>query len=357
MSAIKKINKGEWSELLVIFKIILQHCICLYDHKLELYQNKTFQILTIYGMNNIKIQLRNNLIEIINGADIIYSQAVSNIISENDILNLLNEIKQGVGTTFKLINIPHNIKMNILPHLVLKSKSTNKSDVILDIENEDTLGIYNSGFSIKSHLGGLSTLINASSGTNFIYEITNLQLNSNDIQNINTIETRNKIRDRIKQIKILGGDFKFVKTEKSIMEYNLRLIDSQLNVYLADILLKFYSAMGASLKQLASIESKIYNELAVREYKIKKFLTAFALGAFPNQKYNGVDSSSGFIILKKNGDMGALHVLYRQELENYILENTILDTPSSTRHRFGTIYKEHNRYFIKLNLQIRLTSD
>ena len=34
--------------------------------------------------------------------------------------------------------------------------------------------------------------------------------------------------------------------------------------------------------------------------------------------------------------------------------NTKLDTASSTRHRFGTIYQETNgKYYFKLNLQIR----
>jgi type II restriction enzyme len=82
-------------------------------------------------------------------------------------------------------------------------------------------------------------------------------------------------------------------------------------------------------------------------------LSAFALGAFPNQLWSGEEHSNGLVILKKDGDMGALHILYRHELENYMLQNSILDTPSSTRHRFGIIYKENNDYFIKFNLQIR----
>ena len=46
--------------------------------------------------------------------------------------------------------------------------------------------------------------------------------------------------------------------------------------------------------------------------------------------------------------------LEKDILRDYLLENTKLDTPSSSRHRFGNIYKENGRYFIKLNLQIRM---
>ena len=39
---------------------------------------------------------------------------------------------------------------------------------------------------------------------------------------------------------------------------------------------------------------------------------------------------------------------------DYLFKNTRLDTASSTRHRFGSIYQERNgKYYFKLNLQIR----
>ncbi|MGL5893993.1 MAG: HpaII family restriction endonuclease [Bacteroidales bacterium] len=40
-------------------------------------------------------------------------------------------------------------------------------------------------------------------------------------------------------------------------------------------------------------------------------------------------------------------------LEEYLFNNTKLETPSTSRHDFGTIYKEEDDYFLKLNLQVR----
>ena len=50
---------------------------------------------------------------------------------------------------------------------------------------------------------------------------------------------------------------------------------------------------------------------------------------------------------------------FKQISNNLFLDNLFNDDirkiSYSIRHRFGVIYKENNEYFIKLNLQIRLT--
>ncbi|MGQ1270057.1 HpaII family restriction endonuclease (plasmid) [Acinetobacter baumannii] len=34
-------------------------------------------------------------------------------------------------------------------------------------------------------------------------------------------------------------------------------------------------------------------------------------------------------------------------------ENTRIDTASTTKHKFGSIYQEYEKYYIKINLLIR----
>ena len=41
------------------------------------------------------------------------------------------------------------------------------------------------------------------------------------------------------------------------------------------------------------------------------------------------------------------------EFEDYLFNNTKLDTASSSRHGFGSIYENDGELFFKLNLQIR----
>ena len=349
----KKANKGEWSEFVVMLKLLLDQSIDIYNHKLQK-TNNSFKVLTIYGKTNTEFKLINNSLAIQQNGQIIYRKLVSEIINLAHIENILAEINNNNKTTFTLISVPSEIEHVVLEHISLKTKSTIKSDLFVGIENEDTCGEYKTGFSIKSHLGGKSTLINASAGTNFIYEINGVDFTQSQINEINNISTKSKIRDRLKKIYYNGGNISFVGTEKSEMAHNLSLLDSNMANFIAEILLSYYNGLTNSVITYATAQSNVFSDENIRTHKLRKFLTAFALGAFPSRCWNGNESSNGFIILKPDGDMGALHILYREELESYLLLNTFLDTPSSSRNRFGSIFKEGNKMLIKLNLQVRL---
>ncbi|ASY41521.1 hypothetical protein CAV20_05555 [Taylorella equigenitalis] len=43
----------------------------------------------------------------------------------------------------------------------------------------------------------------------------------------------------------------------------------------------------------------------------------------------------------------------RNDFEDYLLNNTKFETPSTSRHNFGYVYEELGEQRIKLNLQIR----
>jgi len=40
-------------------------------------------------------------------------------------------------------------------------------------------------------------------------------------------------------------------------------------------------------------------------------------------------------------------------VDKYLIDNIKLETPSSTRYKMFEIYKENNKYYFKLNLQVR----
>ena len=94
---------------------------------------------------------------------------------------------------------------------------------------------------------------------------------------------------------------------------------------------------------------------AFYEYKIKRFLTDVALGMMPSKVWSGqYDATGGYLVVKENGDVLCYHIYNRNQFEDYLYENTKLETASSTRHEFGTIYKtEKGLLRFKLNLQIR----
>jgi len=61
----------------------------------------------------------------------------------------------------------------------------------------------------------------------------------------------------------------------------------------------------------------------------------------------------GYLIVKDNGDILCYHIYNKNEFEDYLLNNTKLDTASSSRHEFGKLFQENGKIYLKLNLQIR----
>lgn len=224
------------------------------------------------------------------------------------------------------------------------------------LEKQPTLG-----FSIKSQLGSPSTLLNAGKTTNFIFKIDNLKLSETEIGKINSIDSRSKIMDRINTVLHSKGQFSFTKTERQIFSNNLILIDSKLPEILSQIVYEFYSSDKSSVSDLVeSTNAKnplgfdVSNEHKFYEYKIKRFLTDIALGMMPSKVWTGeYDATGGYLIVKENGDVLCYHIYNRNEFEDYLFNNTKLDTASSSRHEFGSIYKERDELYFNLNLQIR----
>jgi hypothetical protein len=182
-----------------------------------------------------------------------------------------------------------------------------------------------------------------------------------DVTEINTLNTKSKIQDRVKLIISKGGTLNFQNTEGSIFQNNLTLIDSLLPQILADMIISFSTSQYNKLSDLVNeIEEKnplnfdISNNHNFYNYKIKRLLSDIALGMVPTTVWTGLlDSTGGYLVVKDDGEILCYHIYNRNEFEDYLLENTKIINPSSTRLKFAKIYKEGDDCYFKLNLQIR----
>jgi len=237
--------------------------------------------------------------------------------------------------------------------------SSQKADIILDIKHKN-FKKQNEGFGIKSYLGSKPTLLNASGNTNFIFEIKGID--ESMIDDINGINTRTKLKDRINRIEELGGKFSYKGAEKETMNYNLKMVDSIMPQIIGYILLAFYKERISSLSKIIDhihADKKINRKLKYGDklsltVKIKKLLVDILLGFFAGTKWNGEYESNGAIVMKNTGDCVGFHIINIENLKQYLFDYIKMDTPSSTRHRFGKIYKEKNgKLYFKLNMQLR----
>jgi len=199
------------------------------------------------------------------------------------------------------------------------------------------------------------TLLNAGRMTNFIYKVTGL--NPNLLPKINTIETDHKVKDRMKAITDNGGELVFESMENSIFADNLTMIDSQMPVVIAQMLIGFYSEIANNCAALTKYVNRI-NPLSCNEnfyrHKVKELLFAIALCMTSANPWNGIyDAFSGYIIVKTNGDILAYHLYNRNDFKNYLLNNTKLERGSTNMNDYGIMYEADNKIKIKLNLQIK----
>ncbi len=351
-------NKGEWSEIYTLFKLLGDKNLLAGDADLNKVENLLYPIIKIIRnetSGDCEYKISGDLVVVSAGKEKIripvktFSEQAS---------KLLAKVKGSSGV-FSIPEVEEFMKSVYCR--TLKANSITKSDIRIVIHDQRINQAAELGFSIKSQLGGDSTLLNAGKTTNFIYQITGFQGTSEDIKKINKIDTRSKIKDRLEEIKKLGGKIIFFSLEKEIFKNNLVLIDSLLPNILAEVVKQFFTTSSSNVEALTH-EISTKNPLCFDtqfshlfyEYKIKRFLTDVALGMMPSKVWNGVyEATGGYLIVKEDGEILCYHIYNKNQFEEYLFQNTKLETASSTRHDFGRIYSENGHTYFKLNLQIR----
>lgn len=351
-------NKGEWSEIYALFKLLGDQRLFVGDAELRRADELFYPIIKIIRNESSGIytyELLNDLVIISGGVEKLRIPVKAFIEAAT---NLLIKIKSSSG----VFSIPEIEEfMNSVKCQALKAKSTSKKDISIVIYDQRISQMVELGFSIKSQLGGDSTLLNAGKTTNFIYKIDGFNGSQDDITRINNIQSKSKIKDRIVEIQKLNGNLQFLSLEQNIFKNNLVLIDSFLPNILAELVKMFFTS---NMNTIEKLSSEITNSNPLNydtqfshhfyEYKIKRFLTDVALGMMPSKVWEGLyEATGGYLIVKQDGEILCYHIYNKNEFEDYLFNNTKLETASSSRHEFGLLYKENQDLFFKLNLQIR----
>src|SRR5690606_13860084 len=178
---------------------------------------------------------------------------------------------------------------------------------------------------------------------------------------INSIDTKSKIKDRIEKIKEFNCEIKFKKPASSIFENNLVLIDSALPRIISEILKRYFTSKHSTVSELVTeitksnpLDYNLDNDHPFYMYKMKRLLTDIALGMMPSKVWTGeLDATGGYLVVKNDGEIVCYHIYNRNEFEDYLFLHTKLETASSKRHEFGTVYEQNGQLYFKLNLQIR----
>lgn len=354
-----KQNKGEWSELYVFFKLLGEGVLYAADANLDKKEDLSYPLVEILRKENnqkkhyIKDNVNINIVDE-SGEQIILLPAKEFELKARILLKAI----QKSDSTFS-VPVIENF-MQLIKCTKVKADSADKSDITLVLHDCKTYRNETFGFSIKSKLGGASTLLNAGKSTNFIFEILG-NLCDSQIQQINAISTKSKIRDRLAKITRFGCRLQFYKLDNEIFNANLQMIDSDFPLIVSQFLLQYYFGKGNLICELTPIVRTINPcnyDISLQhmyyKYKMKNFLTDIALGMTPATVWNGdFQATGGYIIVREDGEVLCYHIYNHNEFQEYLFNNTRLETPSTSKYDFGIIYKENEKNYIKLNLQIR----
>ena len=350
-------NKGEWSEIYVLLKLLAEGNLYPGDKDLNRIKDAYYPIVKILRTESFGDMeyFYDQDIVLITGREELARMTVKDFKEKS--LVLFDRLKEKTKGTFSVPEIEEF--MRSIHCANLKASSSVKTDITVKVHDHRTGFQPILGFSIKSQLGGASTLLNAGKTTNFKYKINGL--NGSELDQINSISNPKKILKRISKISELGGTFEFDKIINNVFSNNLVLIDSLLPQIISEIILNFYTTSASTLTDLVELsESKNplgfdnSNKHLFYTYKVKKMLTDIALGMTPAKVWSGkYDATGGYLIVKDDGDILCYHLYNKNEFEDYLLSNTRLETASTTRYSFAELYEENGQFFFNLNLQIR----
>ena len=363
-------NKGEWSEIYVLLKLLGDGEVHAGDENLNEFKNLVYPIIMILreeaeGELKYLPEESNIIIQKDDGTELLRLPAKD---FEHQAMSLLYSLKSVAGKDSDkkgAFTIPYTEDFMTKIHChTLKAKSADKTDIRIVLHDRRTKLNTEMGFSIKSQLGGDSTLLNAGKTTNFNYKIEGCTLSDADIAAINALNPKQgKVIKRVEEIKRKGGSFVFDKVDNPVFRNNLAMLDSGLGEIIGYLLLEQLEQDTNMIKDLVRMLSKknplrfdMTQNNPYYEFKVKNLLTSSALGMMPGKAWNGkYDANGGYLVVKEDGDILCYHFYDRNLFEDFLYNNAYLERASTTRHEYAQIIKEDDGSLsFKLNLQIRL---
>lgn len=310
------------------------------------------------GNFNYKLQDKDVVIQTPEGEELLRIPASVFLVEAEKLLKAINE-NEGAFAIPQIETFMNSIHCHSL-----KAKSTDKTDIRIILHDRRTKINSEMGFSIKSQLGGDSTLLNASKATNFNFKIEGAPFSDDDISCVNSLNPkRNKVIDRVNAIKKKGGKLVFDKVDNPTFRNNLIMLDGDLPAIIAYLLLEQLDSGVSALNELAEkltegnpLNYDITQASPFYVYKIKHLLTSAALGMMPATAWSGkFDANGGYLVVKKDGEILCYHFYDRNRFEDYLFSNGYLERSSTSRHEYASIVKENDGTLsFKLNFQVRL---
>ncbi|MEE3928367.1 HpaII family restriction endonuclease [Mycoplasmopsis ciconiae] len=348
-----KLNRGQWSEIYLIFYFIDKKYLECVDFDLNILKNQKYKINSIIINNDnhdIKFNLYDFFVEVEKNSKIHCILNYQETTIMRDIIHKNIITKNNEGQFFEIADFNKwNAEKNIFKDKWITYK--NKSDICLNVTDLKTMDKKTLNYSVKSFLGGRSSLFNASINTMFKYQIYNF--NDQKMNDVNNFRNVNSLARTLTLIRKFRGFIIFEKISSKIFEDNLKKIHKYLPKFLSMMLVE---SQIYNLKELREIIHFICQKYKF-EFNLKyffDFIYCLNFNFLTKQSIEDDQEFGGVILIYPNQKIYLLDVSYNKyDLISFMVRNTSLDVPSSKKFEIGRIYKENENYYINLFLKIR----
>ena len=376
---IRSANKGEWSEVYAMFKLLGEGRLYAGDEHYNKVCNRFYPILNI-----IREEVANNTpkevydYEVVHAGDIpsahaeqvVIKSAGTELLRMNAVSfleaadHLLELMKKSKGRSFKT-SCRNEAFMEKVHCKNVKRDPWHKADIELNLYDDVAHINRIMGMSIKSLVGGAPTLLNTSDATLITYSVEGAVFSDSEIEEINNFQGKSKLKRRLEAIYQKGAKIVYKDYESQVFKNNLDIIDSALPKILAEIVLIYFSSQRISssediigkIAELNPLDSKHENLYKYYKAKYTRLLEASALGMYPAKPYDDSNDAKGYVIVRDDGDIVCYSFYERDMVRKHLFDNTKLDTPSSEkegRKNFCKLYRnDKSQVEIQLNFQIR----
>ncbi|MEE0704956.1 MAG: HpaII family restriction endonuclease [Adlercreutzia sp.] len=369
-----KANKGEWSEVYAALRLIGDGKIEL-AHKgdgsdpshwmevVEVIRKETKDRIVTYGLDENSTDV---VIEV-NGSPAAVLPATDFTKAADSLMKEIRDGKRAFEASPEALAF-----LDLAGVLSTKASSGEKNDIFLTTLDKRTgLRRNQIGFSIKSHFGSNPTLFNTAPASAVIYEL--VDFDDEQMDSINSmLDAHGHVAtsQRCEAIIRSGAtpvyhDYVVAKRAKvKAFKENLELLNPLLPNAIEWILADHFFSGSKDVELKDAVQrlveanpDKITRPEVKYPYMFKAFLYASYCKMTASTLWDGVgDVNGGYIDVTDDGKVVCHYALESEEFKSFLYESAYLDFPDTgPKHGdYAKVYKEDDRYFFKLNFQIRL---
>lgn len=219
---------------------------------------------------------------------------------------------------------------------------------------------------LLSRAGGVPTrLLDGGRTANIKLEQTGTRFAAPMAAKVNYLESEETVRDRMLLVERMGSSLKYHNVADRVFRANLALIDLHLGRLLCEMLRFSYlenvlrmDELLAALRVLnpLKVSTELIEKHRYYEHQLSRLLLACLAGMRPGKIYRGETSLSPYVLLlQPDSQIVMFDGKDRETLANFLLHNTRLERGAMEKDKYGSLERENNVYYFKLNLKIALT--